>query len=59
MLNKLDVDVAAESDGQTGIKALGRTFAEYTTHRGPTEEQENASEQVKSDTQTLLERCRS
>ena len=59
MLNKLDVDVAAEADGQTGITALGRTFAEYTTHRGPTEEQEKASEQVQSDTRVLVERCRS
>jgi hypothetical protein len=59
MLNKLDVDVAAEADGQTSIKALGRTFAEYSTHRGPTEEQEKASEQVNSDAQALLERCRS
>ncbi len=59
MLNKLDVDVAAEADGQTGIKALARTFGEYTTHRGPTEEQEKASEQVKSDAETLLKRCRS
>lgn len=59
MLNKLDVDVAAEADGQTSIEALGRTFAEYTTHRGPTEEQEKASEQVNADAQTLLERCRS
>ena len=59
MLNKLDVEVAAEADGQTGIKALGRTFAEYTTQRGPTEEEEKPSEQVKSDAATLLERCRS
>jgi hypothetical protein len=59
MLNKLDIEVAAEADGQTGIKALGRTFAEYSTHRGPTEEEEKASEQVKSDAETLLERCRS
>lgn len=59
MLNKLDVDVAAEADGQTSIKALGRTFAEYSTHRGPTEVQEKGSEQVNSDVQTLLERCRS
>jgi hypothetical protein len=59
MLNKLDVDVAAEADGQTGIQAEGRTFAEYTTQRGPTEEQEKASEQVNSDAQAVLERCRS
>jgi hypothetical protein len=59
MVEKLDVDVAAEADGQTSIKALGRTFGEYTTQRGPTEVEENASQQVKSDAQTLLERCRS
>ena len=59
MLNKLEVDVAAEADGQTSIEALGQTFAEYATHRGPTEQQEKASEQVKADAQTLLERCRS
>jgi hypothetical protein len=57
--NKLDVTVAAEADGKTSIEALPRTFAEYTTQRGPTEEQEKASEQVTSDAQQLLERCRS
>jgi hypothetical protein len=57
--NKLDVDIAAEADGQTSIRVLPRTFAEYTTQRGPTEEQEKASELVKADTNTLLERCRS
>jgi hypothetical protein len=59
ILNKLDVDVSAAATGQTSIEALPRTFAEYTTQRGPTEVQENASEQVKSDAQLLLERCRS
>jgi hypothetical protein len=57
--NKLDVKVAAEADGKTSIEVLPRTFAEYTTQRGPTEEQEKASEEVKSDAQQLLERCRS
>jgi hypothetical protein len=59
VLNKLDVDVAAEADGQTSIAALPRTFAEYSTHRGPTEEQEKTSEAVKADAEHLLERCRS
>jgi hypothetical protein len=59
MLNKIDADVAAEANGETSIKAVGRTFAEYTTHRGPNEEEEKPSDQVQSDTQTLLERCRS
>jgi hypothetical protein len=59
LLDKLDVKVAAEADGQTSLQIEGRTFAEYTTQRGPTESQEAASEGVKSATQQLLERCRS
>jgi hypothetical protein len=59
ILNKLDVDVSATADGQTSIDVLPRTFAEYTTQRGPTEEQEKASELVRADAQLLLERCRS
>jgi hypothetical protein len=59
MVNKLAVIVAAESDGQTGIEVEGTTFAEYSTHRGPTEEQEKASTQVNADAAQLIERCRS
>jgi hypothetical protein len=59
MINKLDVDVGAETNGQTGIKVLARTFAEYNTHRGPTEQEEKPSELVQSDGKALLERCRS
>jgi len=59
ILDKLEVEVAAEADGQTSIKATGRTFAEYTTQRGPTEVEEEASDEVRSATQQLLERCRS
>lgn len=59
ILDKLDVDVSANAEGQTSIDVLPRTFAEYTTQRGPTEVQERASELVKADAQTLLERCRS
>jgi hypothetical protein len=59
ILDKLDVDVSATADGQTSIDVLPRTFAEYATQRGPTEQQERASELVKADAQTLLDRCRS
>src|SRR5215210_7278031 len=59
MVHKLDVAVAAESDGQTGIQVEGRTFAEYSTHRGPTEEQEKSSAEVNADAAKLIERCRS
>jgi hypothetical protein len=59
VLDKLDVDVSATAEGQTSIEVLPRTFAEYTTQRGPTEVQERASELAKTDAQTLLDRCRS
>jgi hypothetical protein len=59
ILNKLEIEVAAEPDGQTSINMVPRTFAEYTTQRGPTEVQEKASEEVQADAQRLLERCRS
>jgi hypothetical protein len=59
ILHRMDVEVAAQADGQTGIEVKPRTLAEYTTQRGPTEVEEKASEQVRSDAQQLLERCRS
>jgi|1186.fasta_scaffold132748_2 hypothetical protein len=59
MLNKLEVEVSPEANGQTSLKVTGRTIAEYTTQRGPTEVEEKASADVRSATQTLLERCRS
>ncbi len=59
MVNKLGVSVAAGSDGQTSIDVEPRTFAEYSTHRGPTEEEEKASSQVNADAAQLIERCRS
>jgi hypothetical protein len=59
MLNKIDVEVAPQADGQTGIEVRGRTFAEYTTQRGPTEVEEKASDDVRAGQQQLLEKCRS
>ena len=59
MLNKIEVEVAPQADGQTGIDVRGRTFAEYTTQRGPTEVEEKASNEVRTAQQQLVERCRS
>lgn len=59
ILNKLQIDVGPEADGQTSLKVLPQTFAEYTTQRGPTEVEETSSDEVKADAQRLLERCRS
>jgi hypothetical protein len=58
ILQRLEVEVGPEADGQTGIVVQGRTFGEYTTQRGPTEVEEKASEEVKAASQQLLERCR-
>jgi hypothetical protein len=57
--NKLEVDIGAEADGKTSLVVIPRTFAEYSTQRGPTEVQEEASDVVKADANTILERCRS
>jgi hypothetical protein len=59
MLNRLDVEVAPQADGQTSIEVSGRTFAEYITQRGPTEVEEKASNEVRTAQQQLVERCRS
>jgi hypothetical protein len=59
ILHRLDVEVAAQADGQTSIEVHPRTLAEYTTHRGPTEVEEKAAEEVITDSQQLMKRCRS
>jgi hypothetical protein len=59
ILHRIDVEVAAQADGQTSIEVHPRTLAEYTTQRGPTEVEEKAAEEVNGAAQQLLERCRS
>jgi hypothetical protein len=58
VLDRVEVDVSPEADGRTSLVVQGRTFAEYTTQRGPTEVEESASQEVRTTTQRLLERCR-
>ena len=58
LLDRLEVEVGPQADGHTGIEVQARTFAEYTTHRGPTEVEEKVSEEAKSAAQKLLEQCR-
>jgi hypothetical protein len=59
MLDRIEVEVAPHADGQASIEVVGHTFAEYITQRGPTEVEEKASDEVRTATQQLLERCRS
>ncbi|MFL5534585.1 MAG: hypothetical protein ACJ8AP_02685 [Gemmatimonadales bacterium] len=59
MLDKLEVEVSPQADGQTGMQVTGRTFGEYTTQRGPTQIEEKASPEVRSASQQLVQRCQS
>ena len=59
ILNKMEVEVAAGANGQTSLQVHPHTLAEYTTQRGPTEVEEKESDELKADTQKLLESCRS
>jgi len=58
VINRMEIDVGANAGGQTSIDVKSRTFAEYTTQRGPTEVEEKASPQVQEDAQKLLKACR-
>src|SRR4051794_22332588 len=55
MVDRLEVEVSPQANGQTSLKVAGRTFAEYTTQRGPTEVEEKASSNARSASQDLLE----
>jgi hypothetical protein len=59
ILNRIEVDVGAGANGQTSLEIRPHTLAEYTTQRGPTEVEEKESDEVKNDSQQLVERCRS
>jgi hypothetical protein len=58
LAHRLEVQVAPDAAGQTTIGVTSHTFAEYTTQRGPTEVEEKAADQVKTDAQKLLNGCR-
>jgi len=58
MVDKLEIDVAPGSAGEVSrITVVARTFAELTTHRGPTEEEEKPSETVRAAAQTIVDKC--
>jgi hypothetical protein len=58
MVDKLEVDVSPGSGGEMSrITVVARTFAELTTHRGPTEEEEKPSETVRAAAKTILDKC--
>lgn len=58
VVDRLEIDVAPSGgDAVTNISVDAKTFAELTTHRGPTEEQEKTSETARAAAQTILQKC--
>jgi molybdopterin biosynthesis enzyme len=56
-IDRLEIEAAPGADGKTSLKVIGRTFAEFETQRGPTEEEERASTGVKQSAQAILDAC--
>ena len=56
-VDRIEVQAAPRSDGKTSLTVTGRTFAEFETHRGPTEEEQPASADVKKSAQAILDAC--
>jgi hypothetical protein len=58
LVDRLEITVApGTGDAVTNIAVDAKTFAEYNTHRGPTEEQEKTSTTAQSAAQTLIQKC--
>jgi hypothetical protein len=58
MVDRLEIEVAPASEGAvTSLSVTARTFAELSTQRGPTEEQEKTSAAADSAAQTILRQC--
>ena len=58
LVDRLEITVApGTGNAVTNIAVDAKTFAEYNTHRGPTEEQEKTSTTAQSAAQTLIQKC--
>jgi hypothetical protein len=58
IVDRLEIQVApGTGDAITSIAVDAKTFAEYTTHRGPTEEQEKTSTRAQTAAQSLIQKC--
>jgi hypothetical protein len=56
-VNRLEIEAAAGADGKTALTVVGHTFAEFSTQRGPTEEEEKASADVTQAAQAVIQSC--
>lgn len=56
-IDRLEVQATPGADGKTSLAVTGRTYAEFSTERGPTEEEESASKAVRETAQALVDAC--
>jgi hypothetical protein len=56
-VDRIEIEAAAGANGLTSLKVVGHTFAEYETHRGPTEVEERASEGVTKASEAIVQSC--
>jgi hypothetical protein len=57
VIDRLEIEAVPAESGVTTLEVTARTFGEYTTQRGPTENEEKTSETALSAAQTLLQKC--
>jgi hypothetical protein len=58
IVDRLEIEAAPSESGATTLEVVARTFGEYTTQRGPTENEERTSETARAAAETILQKCR-
>jgi len=56
-VDRLEVQATPGADGKTSLRVTGRSYAEYETHRGPTELEEKASANTRQAAQAVVDAC--
>ena len=56
LVNQIEAEATTEASG-TGLTVVAHTIGQYSTHRGPTDVEEKASNDVKRDAETVLQAC--
>ena len=56
-VDRLEIQAVPAADGKTSLTVIAHTFAEFSTQRGPTEQEERASADVKTSAQAVLDAC--
>jgi len=56
-VDRLEIQATPAADGKTSLTVTGRSYAEYETHRGPTEQEERASANARQAAQALVDAC--